>query len=1030
MAGPEPAGAGAGRRAFAWSIDTLWLAGAADVVAQALVRPRAAVRAVARGVRHGARHARRCCARASCTRRACCAWLSWRRLHPARALLLPVDLLEGVTGARRGARGVGAAARGRRADLRADRHLSSRSNSPACCRCCRSGCCSCRPNSCPSRRARCGRRCSQSPPRWAQLLLLGLWWLVGQPGRADLRRRRLRPVPASAHAARSLGHRAGVPPPRRARARTGGRRGGAAGGRAAVRQPAPGARRRAAPGTASRARSPADAPALTPQQLLGESARAPDPRFERALDRAYTDPSLARTRKFTHWVLRTPLDRKRDPEPLPAWLHGDRLGACRRSAEYGLWILAALLLAAAAVAPAALAAVGARQLREEAALPRGARAGACRRPVPLPDDVPAAVSRAVARRPAARGAGAAVSRQRACAWPSASARAFPPGATEADCLRRARRARRRRGARQLRRGGAHLAARRLRAAVPRRRSLRRAARGLVATLPGGGMKRQHLLARRARRSRCSWAAGAWLFPRLFKPVTEDVPLPPTGEAAYNPLYALKLALLAHGQKVSSWPNLAAAEHKLGAHDTLLLYDRPEAMSHAQAQRLVAWVQRGGHLLMPGPPQRRLAGPLAGALGLRAVEAAGGRRTAARELRARRRLRAPARAGQVPADERGTWLCAAALPAGGARLRAVRRRRQAMATASRAANWARATSTIVELGYLDNDGLRDPAARALAYQLLAPGLGEGRMHLVYSADVPSLLRLLLEHAWMVLLPLLLALAAWLAWRGQRFGPLQPAPEPRRRALLEHVRAAGEFTWGRQRAGALHAGGAAPVPPAPAAARARDRRARRRGAGAGARRRHRAARRARAPGAAAAGPAPSRHLHPVHRHPPADEKPTMSTTPTPTPPRTAITGEALVGLVDAAREQVAQAFVGQAEILDQVLDRAARRRPRAARRRARPGQDAAGARARHRARLQLRARAVHARPDAQRHQRPRLLRPEDGRVPHPPRPGVHQPAARRRDQPRAGEDAGGAAGGDAGRPGDDRRPQLSRCRRPSW
>jgi MoxR-like ATPase len=44
--------------------------------------------------------------------------------------------------------------------------------------------------------------------------------------------------------------------------------------------------------------------------------------------------------------------------------------------------------------------------------------------------------------------------------------------------------------------------------------------------------------------------------------------------------------------------------------------------------------------------------------------------------------------------------------------------------------------------------------------------------------------------------------------------------------------------------------------------------------------------------------------------------MSTTPTPTPPA-AITGEALVGLVDAARAQVAQAFVGQAEILDQIL-----------------------------------------------------------------------------------------------------------------
>jgi MoxR-like ATPase len=44
--------------------------------------------------------------------------------------------------------------------------------------------------------------------------------------------------------------------------------------------------------------------------------------------------------------------------------------------------------------------------------------------------------------------------------------------------------------------------------------------------------------------------------------------------------------------------------------------------------------------------------------------------------------------------------------------------------------------------------------------------------------------------------------------------------------------------------------------------------------------------------------------------------MSTTPSPTPP-VAITGDALVALVNAAREQVAQAFVGQADILDQIL-----------------------------------------------------------------------------------------------------------------
>ncbi len=46
------------------------------------------------------------------------------------------------------------------------------------------------------------------------------------------------------------------------------------------------------------------------------------------------------------------------------------------------------------------------------------------------------------------------------------------------------------------------------------------------------------------------------------------------------------------------------------------------------------------------------------------------------------------------------------------------------------------------------------------------------------------------------------------------------------------------------------------------------------------------------------------------------------------------------------------------------------------------------------------------------------------------GVHQPAARRRDQPRAGQGAERAARGDAGAPGHDRRRDATRCPSRSW
>ena len=100
------------------------------------------------------------------------------------------------------------------------------------------------------------------------------------------------------------------------------------------------------------------------------------------------------------------------------------------------------------------------------------------------------------------------------------------------------------------------------------------------------------------------------------------------------------------------------------------------------------------------------------------------------------------------------------------------------------------------------------------------------------------------------------------------------------------------------------------------------------------------------------------------------------------------------------------------------RAPRRRPRAGRGGARPGEDPArqGARAHHL--RQLRPHPVHPGPHARRRHRPHALRPEEPGIHHPARAGVRQPAPRRRDQPRAGEDPGGAPRGDAGGAGHDR------------
>jgi hypothetical protein len=70
--------------------------------------------------------------------------------------------------------------------------------------------------------------------------------------------------------------------------------------------------------------------------------------------------------------------------------------------------------------------------------------------------------------------------------------------------------------------------------------------------------------------------------------------------------------------------------------------------------------------------------------------------------------------------------------------------------------------------------------------------------------PSLLALLVRHAWPVLVSLGLLVGAW-AWRAaSRTGPVLAGALPPRRALLEHVRASGELLWRLEQREALLAG----------------------------------------------------------------------------------------------------------------------------------------------------------------------------------------------------------------------------------
>ena len=296
------------------------------------------------------------------------------------------------------------------------------------------------------------------------------------------------------------------------------------------------------------------------------------------------------------------------------------------------------------------------------------------------------------------------------------------------------------------------------------------------------------------------------FRHTFHRVEKTFYLPPDGEAAYNPQYALAKTLEADGVKVNARQRLLLDDNALAREDTLLLFNDPRALSPPEADRLLAWVEAGGHLLVRTPlysPGEDLAGPDApqtAMLDLLSVWLVDGE--------------PECEAFQVEGEDHHVEFCAGRrfafddvepeLAWGNlqdgyvyARLSQGRGHVDVLADFDFMANTEMRALARGALDEPPKGGLRDGPHRALARQVLAPNYGRGTMHLVYAAEMPSLWRILFVRGWMVWAPLLLALAAWLWMRMQRFGPSVPSPAGERRSLLEHVRASGEhlYRYGR-------------------------------------------------------------------------------------------------------------------------------------------------------------------------------------------------------------------------------------------
>lgn len=287
---------------------------------------------------------------------------------------------------------------------------------------------------------------------------------------------------------------------------------------------------------------------------------------------------------------------------------------------------------------------------------------------------------------------------------------------------------------------------------------------------------------------------SWWY-QTYELAYQKLPAPPRGEARYNPLFALKKALQIRGVKVASRANLDIAKMSPMFNDTIVLAADVRTLSSAQAESLLDWVDSGGHLVFElprGKPGR--AGALLDALGLSVTgrmicltfPVAGQTQPARDCFSARFKIDAGEQHG-----ERGDVFTLLAGDADKGYFFGRKRHGDGA--------WFLAS----DLDFLRNQELGEPGNAALAWQVLAPALKGGTVHLVYATDVPPLHVLLVDYGWPALVPALLALLAWLWARSQRLGPALALADPNRRALYEHVAAAGEFAYRRGRAAALYA-----------------------------------------------------------------------------------------------------------------------------------------------------------------------------------------------------------------------------------
>ena len=283
--------------------------------------------------------------------------------------------------------------------------------------------------------------------------------------------------------------------------------------------------------------------------------------------------------------------------------------------------------------------------------------------------------------------------------------------------------------------------------------------------------------------------GALGFFSAFERKEVDAYEPAHGEARYNRFFALQRTLEQLHVPVKSATSLNPVQVPLKPGDTLVLGAGLSRIDNDDAERIAGWVSDGGNLILsPGSAEIATHTPLFEHLKLIQPKSAG--------FSCTKIITGDGKDGSF--DLCGTRL----QPKSHDGIDA------SIGDAKEGYVFLRfevddgTVSLLGSLSVLGNEDLRGVAQQRFVRRVLDPGFGEGRVYLIYALDGPSFWMKLLTQGWPALLALSLLLVAWATARGERLGPMIPAPPLQRRALLEHVQAAGEFLFRRDSGYTLH------------------------------------------------------------------------------------------------------------------------------------------------------------------------------------------------------------------------------------